>query len=544
MQARDRIEADPSLWAYSTLRKHMLHPVTREPVPWSPYQRELWDFGWRIEPGQLPVVRGRRRSTFVAVWSRSFAKTTNAQMLVAGLAARRRRRYGIIVSATKDKADEKVQGVGAMLTSVDFRRFYPEVGARQVREYGQGTWRRDRIQTLSGFNLDGYGLESYMRGAKIDDEEDSLRPDLIILDDIDEEHDSAYETQRKVETITKGILPAGDPGNTIVIVLQNLIIAGGVVDQLVNDADWLTDRIVSGPHPAVRDLRLTSDVDTSTGRTRWYIGGGTSTWPAGRSIPDLQSELDKVGPEAFKTEYQHDLKAASPLVYPQFRPDRHRWVRAQILPDADGVPTSRPMLPPFKGFAGGLDWAGEGETAHLSAGAVVGLTFDGRYILLDEWADNGPKVGQRQMDWMRDMGVKWGHIRWRGDGSQGRAADWGVELGFDMAAGDRDLPAAEVRREILGGLLIPFGVDARTPPEEWPASSMPGFSYLPRCVKFQGEMLRYRRKLPRSEEEPSRREVLKVHDDVIDAVLQALEEATRGSWRSEEEMVAYDGVKM
>lgn len=546
-EARQIIEGDPALWASTVFGKHMRHqggPL----IPWAPYQRELWEFLWKVKAGELPVVDGRRVSTFAAIWSRSFAKTTNGQMGIGALAARARRRYGIVVSATQDKANEKVEGVGSMLTSRDFRKIYPDVGARAVRQYGKGAWRRDRIQTLSGFTLDGYGLEAYVRGAKIDDEDESLRPDLIVLDDIDEDHDSAYETQRKVETITKGILAAGVPGNTLVVVLQNVILAGGFVDQLATSADFLTDRIVSGPHPAVQGMAIASEV-TPEGRTRWYFTAGTSTWPEGRPMADLQGELDQVGPTAFRSELQHDVRAASPLVYPQFRPAYHRWRRATRTVDGDGSATMTPLLPRFKGFAGGLDFGGEGATAHLSAGAVVGVVDGGRrgedlYVLVDEFGDNGIRIGARQMEWMEAMGRKWGPIAWRGDGSQATAMMWAAVAGFDGKPGDRELASAEDRRRRLGDWLVPAGIDPALPPELWATNRPPRFRYLPRCVKFEGEMLRYRRQLPKSDEQPSRREVVKVHDDVIDAVLQACEEAARGVWLTSDQAYAYGSVRM
>lgn len=530
------LEEYPGAWASKVFKPWLRDPITAEPRPFAPHHLDLLDFMWAIRPGSVPVIRGIRRSSRAEIWPRGGAKTTLAQIGVSGVAARGTRRYALYVCATQDKANEKVEGIGTLLTSPDFRRYYPRVGARRVNDYGRGAWRRNRIQTASGFTVDGIGLDAVVRGAKVDED----RPDLIILDDIDQEHDSAYETQKKIETITKAILPAGAVGNTVVLFMQNLIIAGGVAAALLGDADWLADRIVTGPIPGLEGFQAVP-YEKDDGRPGWRIVAGTPTWP-GQTVAELQGLLDLIGIEAFRVEVQHDLRAASPLVFPMFRTHRHRWLRARIIPDADGVPTMAPELPPFVGMVGGLDWGGEGETAHLSAGVVIGICADNRMILVDEFGERGQAIGRRQLDWMLQMQDKWGRISWRGDGSQERATDWGRELGFTIAAGDREQNSAEIRRSMLANALIPPGIDPRTPPEEWPASVTPGLTHLPRCQKYESEMQRYRRKIPRGEDEVSRREVVKVHDDVIDATMQALEEATRGTWRTTEELYPYEGV--
>jgi hypothetical protein len=82
------------------------------------------------------------------------------------------------------------------------------------------------------------------------------RPDVIVFDDIDAEDDTPALTAKKRRRITTAILPAGSRDRCAVLGIQNLIIADGIFTTIVDGrADYLTDKVVSGPHPAVRGLK-------------------------------------------------------------------------------------------------------------------------------------------------------------------------------------------------------------------------------------------------------------------------------------------------
>jgi hypothetical protein len=152
------------------------------------------------------------------------------------------------------------------------------------------------LRTESGFTIDAIGLDTAARGAKVDED----RPDLIIVDDIDEVLDSPNAVTKKITVLTKSILPARAEHGTV-LVAQNLIHEDGIVARLADGrADFLADRRVSGPHPAIEGL-VTEQINGKT-----IITGGTSTWPAKR-IADLQRDLDEMGLSAFLAEKQHDV---------------------------------------------------------------------------------------------------------------------------------------------------------------------------------------------------------------------------------------------
>lgn len=258
--------------------------------PYASYHEEFWNWAWAIKPDESAPP-------FVAIWPRGFAKSTSVELSCALMAAERKRRYGLYVCAVQDKADDHVSNVGSLLESKTFSEHYPLASQRRMGKYGSPRgWRRNRLRTASGFTLDAIGLDTASRGAKVDED----RPDFIIFDDIDGLFDAPATIAKKIEMITQTILPARSQ-HAIVLVAQNLIHENGVVSQLADGrAAFLSDRIVSGPHPAIHDMV----VETIDGKTT--ITGGDPTWPA-VGIPELQAELNDIGITAFNREKQQEV---------------------------------------------------------------------------------------------------------------------------------------------------------------------------------------------------------------------------------------------
>ena len=258
----------------------------------APYHAEFWGWLWSLRDGE-------RARPFVGVWPRGWGKSTSAELACAAVAARRARRYALYVGETQEQADDHVSNVAGLLESAAFGRAYPSVASRRVGKYGNSQgWRRNRLRTASGFTLDAIGLDTAARGVKMDE----ARPDLLILDDIDGKLDSAATTERKSATLTHTLIPAGAE-HAAVLAVQNLVVPDGVFARLADGrADFLADRVVSGPHPAIRDLV----VEQRGGKS--VIVGGEPTWSA-VGIPALQAELDDMGITAFRAEKQHEVAA-------------------------------------------------------------------------------------------------------------------------------------------------------------------------------------------------------------------------------------------
>lgn len=265
---------------------------------------DLWEWAAAVEPDSAP-------SPFVALWPRGRGKSTHAEMLAADLGARGKRRYCLYVCETQDQADKHVATIQHMLESAPFGRYFPQVGTPRYGKHGSRTWRRGVMTTAGGYTVEAIGLDKAVRGQKID----WARPDLIILDDVDAKHDTEATVKRKEETLTTSVLPSG-ADNAAILFVQNLIHDGSIAHRLSKPsgtsgaADYLADRQVSGPFPAIEGLTYAAETQAD-GTTRWRITGGMSLWN-GYDLAICEDELNRAGPSAFELESQHEIDADNP----------------------------------------------------------------------------------------------------------------------------------------------------------------------------------------------------------------------------------------
>lgn len=299
-------ETDPILWLEAVFPTYV-------PRGFASFHAEFWRWFWAIRPGE-------RSRPFVGIWPRGFAKSTSAELACAAAAALGTRRYGLLVCETQEQADDHVANVAGMLESPAFALAYPDASARSVNKYGNSKgWRRNRLRTRSGFTLDAIGLDTAARGVKLDE----ARPDVLIFDDLDGKLDSPATTEKKLTTLTHTLIPAR-ADHAAVLACQNLVIPDGIFARLADGrADFLADRIVSGPHPALRNAAI----ETVDGRAR--IVAGEPTWEA-MGIAECQAELDEMGLTAWLAEKQHEVEAPAGGMFDLVA---FRHCRADEVPD-------------------------------------------------------------------------------------------------------------------------------------------------------------------------------------------------------------------
>lgn len=289
-----RLEADHETWRIGLFEPYLTAP-TGEIIPSAVFHAELWDWVWALEPGVRPTA-------FVGLWFRRAAKSTNAEMATVAAGARRVRRYAWYLSDTQDQADEHVANIATMLTSDRVATFYPGLAERKLSKFGQSEgWRRNRVRTAQGFTVDALGLDTARRGVKIDDQ----RPDLLVIDDVDDQSDGPRTVRAKISAITSRILPAG-ANDLAVVFIQNLVHPDSIASRLAGladePADFLLDRIVSGPIPALEDLAFEQDPAGT-----FTITSGRPAW-VGFTVQDAQQELNTIGVSSFLHEFQHDVE--------------------------------------------------------------------------------------------------------------------------------------------------------------------------------------------------------------------------------------------
>lgn len=284
--------------------------------PFAQHHVDMWEWG-------SAIVRGIAPRPFIACWPRGGAKSTTVELLCAWIGSQPEpvRHYVLYVSETQAQADRHVQAIAGMLEDVGISRALNEYGASKG-------WKHAEIRAANGFNVTAMGLDSAMRGAKLDE----FRPDLIVFDDIDGRHDTERTVAKKIDTITTSILPTGST-DAAIIVVQNMIHDHGIMAQLVDGtADFLHDRLPAEPIPAVYDLEWEQQI-LEDGSPRYVITAGEPSWP-GQSLEVCESQLTKWGPTAFLREAQHDVEEV----------DGGLWDKARDIQPFRVSPTDVPEL--------------------------------------------------------------------------------------------------------------------------------------------------------------------------------------------------------
>ena len=294
------IESSPAAW------RNALFPDTYT-APLADYQDRFWDWLWSIKPDISP-------DPHVDVWPRGWSKSTTAEDGAVSLGARNICKYALYVSGTQQQADNHVQSIGGRLESNEVAIHYAALSERAVNQYGSSrSWRRSRLWTRHGFIVDALGLDVAIRGVKLG----NVRPDLIILDDIDDATDSPETIQKKLHQLTHTILAAANPRFCVVMVVQNIVSRNGIVAQLVDGrADFLANRILNGPYPAIENL-----VYTGHGKDA-VIESGDPTWKF-MDLDACQRLVARIGITAFLAECQHDVALTG---NPRFNLDRLRYM--------------------------------------------------------------------------------------------------------------------------------------------------------------------------------------------------------------------------
>lgn len=266
--------------------------------PFTQYQKDFWDWGETIEKGKH--IRPR-----VECEPRGSGKSSSGEALAIRLLAKKARSFVVMISRTADKAQIHFASMRAMLEDVkltaDYPHLVPHVSELTNRISG---WKADRIITADGRTVMALTLKSArgLKSALL-----NLRPDLIILDDIDLETDSPTVIATNLSHLRNDILPAGDmEGDTVYLMLQNLIHRDSICSQILDQrADILSDRIFCGPYPMLKsgwDCERV-DLDDGTGAKQWVITHAEAFDPA---IPVEYAErlLNRFGYDAFSREVQ------------------------------------------------------------------------------------------------------------------------------------------------------------------------------------------------------------------------------------------------
>jgi hypothetical protein len=396
------------------------------------FHRRFWE--WLDSVGDGPVP------PYVAIWFRGSGKSTQAEMGVVTMGANQKRGYCLYLCRNQDRADDHVMNIGSMLESQAVQERWPQLATRAIGKYGSPKgWRRSRLITAGGLIVDALGLDTAVRGVKIE----FRRPDMAVLDDIDDHRDTLNDIEKRLETLSRGLLPALTP-NAVIIVAQNLVHPDGVVARVLDKrSDILSTGILDGPIPAVEGL-LESDrelpADGDGGRVR-------AVWPEGFPLEACAEEISRIGMTAFRREMQHEVHSRENALFYNVK-----WIRQTV----DEIPelTGREMwidpavgADPLKGSLCGF----------LAGGRGVGP--DGKMRFYIEWAHEERMTPEVALKFARDQARKMGIQRIGVETDQG-GETWRPlarsifgEGGLSTTTAEQKATPAE-KRSLWGGDLI------------------------------------------------------------------------------------------
>jgi len=291
--------------------------------PFSKAHTRYWNYVDSID-------KDKKVPAYIMVLGRGGGKSTNMEATPIKLGADGVKKFALYIRHTQDKANETIQNISALLEGRKLGDYYPALTSRKLGKYGNARgWNMQEVRCSNGLSILGYGLDVASRGVKIEGD----RPDLIILDDIDHELDDIKKVDKKIKLITRSILPTGST-NVTVLGGQNVIHENSIFNLLVKDkADFLLNRIVDGPYPAIENLEYDLRYDEKTDRKRYYITGGIPMWE-GQNIETCENQMNEWGLDSFLTEAQHDVEEKAGGIFSDIEFER---VEQKDLPEMVNV---------------------------------------------------------------------------------------------------------------------------------------------------------------------------------------------------------------
>lgn len=289
-----KLEADYKQWLCTIAPKHFRNPDAE--LQFAPHHRKFFDWGWNWKAGDSPAC--------LWIVGRGGNKSTSAAGLAVGLGARKRRKYGLVITRTETQGDTHVRRVNSMLLNSSIGHYYPGMARPDVKEVGNrrmtAAWNRTQLTTDDGWTLQSFSLLASLRGVGLEE----YRPDFIWITDIDDENDSLGMIESLESALSASVL-ATMASDCMVIFDQNLIHRHSVLNRIhTRKVDILSDRVTVGPVPALLD---TNDLTYERRHNHWYVNSGRASWPGGMPVEECEVKLNLWGMQTWQREAQHNI---------------------------------------------------------------------------------------------------------------------------------------------------------------------------------------------------------------------------------------------
>ncbi|TAN18819.1 MAG: hypothetical protein EPN37_04465 [Chitinophagaceae bacterium] len=207
----------------------------------------------------------------VRAWSRELAKSTRTMMEVLYLTMRGKKKNVLLVSNSKDNADELLMPYKTILES----------NQRIIHDYGTqenlGAWESGKFITKSNVSFRAIGAGQSPRGTK----KNEARPDVILIDDIDTDQDCRNPEiiRQRWNWVEQALIGTRSVSNPMLIIFCGNIIAKHCC---------ITEAIKKADHVDVINIRGTN---------------GKSSWPEKNTEAQIDRVLSKISYLSAQKEY-------------------------------------------------------------------------------------------------------------------------------------------------------------------------------------------------------------------------------------------------
>lgn len=275
---------------------------------------------------RLPVIARSKGTRDAIAAPRGEAKSTMvSQIFVLWCVMYAKRHYPIIIMDAFEQAAEMLESIKAELeANARLQMDFPSIAKRTH------VWRVGCILTANNIKIEAFGSTKRIRGRR----HGPFRPDLAILDDVENDDNVRQLTQRdKLESfIKKGVIPLGGADDSIsVLMIGTVLHIDSVLARFLNNRLWRSRRfkaVLQMPdrmdlweqweeillnHPGDPDeAEATAHVFYVEHREEMDRGAKVS-WPAMRSLESLMLRRARDGHAAFDSELQNDPGAENPF---------------------------------------------------------------------------------------------------------------------------------------------------------------------------------------------------------------------------------------
>lgn len=341
-----------------------------QPLIWAdlaPHHIEAIEWHWNaliLKRAGLDIIK----YAYFAIWPRGHMKSTIARYIAICDAALSGTGYCLYTSGTKAKVRGHAISIETLLGSKKVMEYYPALSRVMKGQQDQSKgWQANFIYTEAGYVFHFISLDEGVAGANVD----SIRPTLIIPDDVDDRDDSPVISANRLRVLTRAVLPTRQH-NTLVLWAQNLISRHSVLYHIWTGKERvLTARVRTEPIPAFIGLKV--ELQTVDGILKDILMEGTPTWPW-YDLKRGQEEVDTIGIAAFMAECQHDVdQDKSELMVPEYNKEVH-FITWEEFNGYYSLPPENRDLPKHWRRYVGHDWGSTGvEAGHANVVGFIGV---------------------------------------------------------------------------------------------------------------------------------------------------------------------------